>query len=257
MYMYNTDINPTILINFNSVSSNMSTPNLLSLPREIRSIIYSHLSESIIFDWGWRGFPFPIGGHEAVRVSVPEAPSMNVLLSCRQIYHEYSQERQFRKSVLAVYLFRTPHALPEGKATNDERVRNILRKVHKLHFVVQHTPHSTPQSRPDLTWMRSKVLIKKIEGLAPRLELMGMVVRDQPYYVARDMRTGAVISKGPEASTFVAGLRAEVQQDYGNGAPTTSAYAAWNRKLDEKDMVVGEWCLRRVNDGLEGVVTVK
>lgn len=235
----------------------MSSPNLLSLPREIRGMVYSHLSKSITFDWGWRVLPFPIGGSEAVRLSVPEAPLMNVLLSCQQVYHEYSQERQFRKPVLVVHLFGSRHTLPEGRATNDERVEQILQKTHKLHFVVQKTPHLTPQSRPDVAWRRSKVILKKIEGLAPRLELMGMVIRVQDYYVARDMRTGAIISKGIEPSAFVACLRAEVEQDYGNRASATSAYAACSGTLDEKDIMVGEWCLRRAHGGQQGAMAVK
>lgn len=235
----------------------MSNPNLLSLPREIRSIIYSQLSKSILFDWGWRALPFPIGGSEAVRLSVPEAPLMNVLLSCRQIYYEYSQERQFRKSVLVVHVFGSPHTLPEGRSTNDERLKQILQKVHKLHFVVQQTPHLTPQSRPELAWRRSKVLITKIDGLAPQLELMGMVVRPQNHYVARDMRTGAVISKGTEPAAFVACLRAEVEQDYDNGATTTSAYSACNGTLEQNDIMVGEWCLRHTKGGQQGAIALK
>lgn len=240
--------------------SNMSNPSLLSLPREIRSMIYAHLSDSVTFHWGWRIIPFPIGGHEAVLVRVPEAPLTNVLLACRQIYHEYSQERQFRKLVLAIHLFASAHTLPEGKATNDERVKKILQKVYKIHFVVQRTP----ASRPELPWKRAKGFIKKIEALAPRLELMGMVVRLQKNYPARDMRTAAVISMGAavmsmglEPSAFVAGLRAQVQQDYDNGASTTSAYTACHKTLDDDDMMVGEWRLRGPKDGLKDAIAVK
>ncbi|KAH7408736.1 hypothetical protein DE146DRAFT_584752, partial [Phaeosphaeria sp. MPI-PUGE-AT-0046c] len=160
----------------------MSSPNILSLPREIRSMIYAHISDDIAFDWGWRMLPFPIGGYEIARVRVPEVPLTNVLLSCRQIYHEYSQEKQFRKSVIAICLFgNAVQVLPEGRATNHERVLQVLQKVHKIHFVVLRTP----QADPGTSWKRIKGYNKMIETLAPRLEMMGIVVRVQKSYVAR------------------------------------------------------------------------
>jgi hypothetical protein len=94
-----------------------------------------------------------------------------------------------------------------------------------------------------MSWRRIQIYTKMCEGYAPLLEMMGIVVRNQNSYVARDMRTGAVVPPGLEPSVFVAKLRVHAQHDYGTGASTTSAYIACNRTLDANDVMVGEWCL--------------
>ncbi|KAH7063869.1 hypothetical protein BKA63DRAFT_378849, partial [Paraphoma chrysanthemicola] len=105
----------------------MSPPNLFTLPRECRDLIYSYLTHDIVLDWGYRMYPFPLGGHSAVQIRVPNAPIVNVLLSCTQIYDEYRQARHFKNPCMSINL--SEHCLwrlMEGEPTNQARVFEIL-----------------------------------------------------------------------------------------------------------------------------------
>lgn len=238
----------------------MSGPNLLTLPREIRSIIYSNLSNSIALDWGWRKLPFPLDSYELVRVSRPEAPIPSVLLSCRQIYHEYSQERQFRKPVFLACLHERPRPSPMGTPTNQERTQQMLSRADKVEFMVQRIPQT--DLSPEIVWQRVKSLTKAIQALAPGLERIGITVRSSSsglpaHYISRTMGSSNSASTGLELPAFVARLRAHVQQEYDDRRPHRSASTAYCKPPGVKDTAVGEWSLGRAKDGVTDAISVE
>jgi hypothetical protein len=84
-------------------------PTLLSLPREIRNIIYRHLCPQTRFSWYWRvdesrqirSDP-PL--YEVVHVRIENGPEPGLLATNRQLRHEYLEEDQ------QFYLFNEPTA---------------------------------------------------------------------------------------------------------------------------------------------------
>jgi hypothetical protein len=147
----------------------MSTPTLLSLPREVRDIIYAHLSQEVVVDWGYQTHPFPLGGHDILRLRVPEAPLTNVLLSCAQIYHEYSQNRFFRRPSITIDLSEhsTAHIL-EAVPTNHSRALRILERTSHIDYIIDRgTESNVLRYCSDIEeWSR------RFEVLAPRLETL-------------------------------------------------------------------------------------
>lgn len=74
----------------------------LTLPREIRDIIYTHLTTSVSLPWLWRisimtGYP---GFPDVVQAQIMGAPMVNVLLIHPQIYDEYSRMVAYRRAAL-------------------------------------------------------------------------------------------------------------------------------------------------------------
>ncbi|KAF2028161.1 hypothetical protein EK21DRAFT_114081 [Setomelanomma holmii] len=116
----------------------MSPPTFLSLPREIRNLVYDYLTHEVVVDWGYRIFPFPLGGHSAVRIRVPEAPLISALLSCTQIHDEYSQARHVQLPSVAIDLSEECiWRLMEGQPTNQGRAFKILERVGRVEFSVK------------------------------------------------------------------------------------------------------------------------
>jgi hypothetical protein len=63
----------------------LPTPSLLALPREIRNKIYTHLSQTISFDWKWRVTKTK---RAIFTVHIPHAPRLSLLLVCSRFYSE-------------------------------------------------------------------------------------------------------------------------------------------------------------------------
>ncbi|KAH7076244.1 hypothetical protein FB567DRAFT_418793, partial [Paraphoma chrysanthemicola] len=151
----------------------MSPPNLFTLPRECRDLIYTYLTHDIVLDWGYRMYPFPLGGHSAVQIHVPNAPMLNVLLSCTQIYDEYRQARYFTNPCMAINL--SEHCLwrlMEGEPTNQARVFKILGRIARVEFAAGSAATLSSALEDgglqDL-WMLAETLMQSISVFAPKL----------------------------------------------------------------------------------------
>lgn len=143
----------------------MTDVTLLSLPREIRNIIYSYLTHEVVVDWGYRHLSFPLGGHEVARVRIAEAPLPNVLLSCAQIYHEYSQDRRFVEPTVTVEIsLDAMYTAREGQSTNEAQAERIFKASRRLGTVV-HAKVRRPYERK----LVAKLLGRPIARLAPHL----------------------------------------------------------------------------------------
>jgi hypothetical protein len=142
----------------------MTSPTILSLPREIRNIIYDYLSHELVIDWGYRPSPFPLGGHALARLRVREAPLPNVLLSCAQIYHEYSQDVRFTDPLLEINVAEDVSSrLREGQSTNHLHACKVLGRIVRVDFFLYVT----------MTWSKQMIALDVLEPtivqLAPRL----------------------------------------------------------------------------------------
>jgi hypothetical protein len=168
----------------------MSSPTLLSMPREIRNIIYGYLSHELVIDWGYRPSPFPLGGHALARLHIREAPLPSVLLSCAQIYHEYSQDKRFTNPSLEIHPFDDVSLrLQEGQSTNHMRACKVLERIVRVDFFIY----------AKMTWCQAiievdnalEVLEPTIALLAPRLHTMRLVFEsyeDSTQYVTEDLK---------------------------------------------------------------------
>lgn len=150
----------------------MSSPTFLNLPREVRNIVYSYLTHDIAIDWGYKMFPFPIGGHAAVKLHVKDAPFLDVLLVCSQVYHEYRQEKRHGRPDLAIEVSpgRTGRIL-EGQPTNQGRVFKILAHAHHLAFLYW----GMGEERVKEAWDDIEQLSRAVAMLAPNLRTVRVV----------------------------------------------------------------------------------
>jgi hypothetical protein len=171
----------------------MSSATLLSLPREIRNMIYGYLSRELVIDWGYQPSPFPLGGHAAARLHVREAPLCNVLLSCAQIYHEYRQDKRFTNPSLEVNVEEDVLMhLREGTSTNHLRACKVLEQIVQVDLILYST--ATWYSEFDDITDALDVLEPRIALLAPRLQTMRLVFlsvaeEDAVRYYTRDLKS--------------------------------------------------------------------
>lgn len=72
--------------------------NFLSLPREIRDLIYAYVVQDVRYRHSFVTDAHPNGLHprygNVIRVIFEDTPSVNLLLSQSQLYHEYKQATQ-------------------------------------------------------------------------------------------------------------------------------------------------------------------
>jgi len=150
----------------------MSPHTFLNLPREIRNIVYSYLTHDIAIDWGYKMFPFPIGGHAAVKLHVKDALFPDVLLVCSQVYHEYRQEKRHGRPCLAIDVSpgRTGRIL-EGQPTNQGRVFKILAHANHLAFLYW----GMGEERVKEAWENIEQLSRAVAMLAPDLRTVRVV----------------------------------------------------------------------------------
>tara|TARA_R110002003_G_scaffold149_4_gene13523 strand:+ start:1242 stop:2108 length:867 start_codon:yes stop_codon:yes gene_type:complete len=159
----------------------MYTPDLLNLPREIRGLIYGYLTHDIVLDWGYRIFPFPLGGHSAVQIRVPDAPILNVLLSCTQIYDEYSQARHFKLPSISIDLSEDcMWRLMEGEPTNQARVFKVLERIGHVEFLVDSVAcfgDAADAENLQELFVSAEALTQAISVFAPKLRTIKMGVQ--------------------------------------------------------------------------------
>jgi hypothetical protein len=159
---------------FSSVIA-MPSPTLLSLPREIRNIVYSHLHQDLSLDWGFRMYPFPLGGHCAVRIEMRNAPIPEVFRTCAQIYHEYNQGRYLRKPGITISGDSTFHML-ESEPTNQARVFKVLGGIQQLNFVLDTKDGESAKER----WASVDELSEAIAVLSPKLDTICVIATPLP-----------------------------------------------------------------------------
>lgn len=101
--------------------------HFLTLPREIRNIIYDYLTQQVELDWGYELAPFPVGGHVAAKLVIPDAPLPSMLRVCSRVYEEYRQAKCFRRLTIKIDARRKSRShLLENMDTNRARVASIL-----------------------------------------------------------------------------------------------------------------------------------
>jgi hypothetical protein len=150
----------------------MSATTFLSLPREIRNIIYSYLSHDIAIDWGYKMFPFPIGGHAAVKIHIKNVPFTEVLRICSQVYHEYRQEKRLERPCLAINTnLGCTWRMLEGQPTNQGRVFKILARISHVNFLYTRTSDAEITS----AWNAIEQLSEAMAVLAPYLRTIRVV----------------------------------------------------------------------------------
>jgi hypothetical protein len=187
----------------------MTTHTLLSLPREVRNMIYSYLSQDLVVNWGYRPSPFPLGGHALARLHVREAPLPSVLLSCAQIYHEYRQDKRFSNLSVKVNVEDDVFLhLQEGQSTNHLRACEILRLIVQVDLTLY--LESTWSSHMNDVVHALGVLELSIALLAPRLQTMRLVFLpltqgDPVEYSKRDLKSvRARVAHGAATTTRTA-----------------------------------------------------
>jgi len=150
------------------------SPHLLTLPREIRDLIFSYLVKDIDLDWGYMIFAFPIGGHNAVHVRYHDAPLLNVLLSCTQVYDEYSQGSCFKKPAASINVGKhSMQHLLENEPTNQARAMSVLRRTRHIDFHID----SADLSGSNVMWTTIDQLSRAVSVVAPNLETISVVTR--------------------------------------------------------------------------------
>jgi hypothetical protein len=110
-------------------------PHLLTLPREIRNIIYSHLYQPFNFDWSYKILPFPQDGYYTVPFQIRNASLLNVLLSCTQIYDEYKENPAIRKPTIALDLGqRLVKRRNDTNSNSETRAKDVLGRTYHVEF---------------------------------------------------------------------------------------------------------------------------
>jgi hypothetical protein len=217
----------------------MSSSSLLSLPREIRNIIYSHLSHDITLDWGYRMFPFPLGGHCAVSIQVPDAPLPAVLLSCAQIYHEYSQDGRFRKPTITIGVDSTFRLL-ECEPTNQARVFEILGAIRQVDFFIKSVDGESARAH----WASIDELSQAIAVLAPKLKTIRVIAKPvtAPMLDQSLLRSNTIVSSTVPSPPVLA-----------THLLTFSKYAFWNESMDVLEyLTTGRKELEQYSTALDG-----
>ncbi|KAH5309709.1 hypothetical protein HBI23_154700 [Parastagonospora nodorum] len=236
----------------------MSATTFLNLPREIRNIVYSYLTHDISIDWGYKTFPFPIGGHAAVKLHVKDAPFPDVLLVCSQVYHEYRQEKRHGVPCLAINVSpgRTGRIL-EGQPTNQGRVFKILSHANHLAFLYW----GMGEDRVKEAWDNIEQLSGAVAMLAPDLRTVRVIEITFQNGLSRDNAEPIATTPGPISSG--ASLNELYRAALGTSLVTHGQLAFWNDRIESatarQDLVyrqgdgVTEWrYTRRKNDvGLE------
>jgi hypothetical protein len=94
-----------------------SPSHLLSLPREIRNLIYRYLSHEVKTRWRWNCWP--ISGNTGVAtITLENAPYTSVSSACSRLHDEYKESEHFRNAQVTIAL-----SLDEmAKYTNEDIV---------------------------------------------------------------------------------------------------------------------------------------
>jgi len=143
-----------------------SRPHLLTLPREVRNIIYSHMYQPINFDWSYKILPFPQDGSYTVPCQVRRAPLLSVLLSCTQIHDEYSQSALVQSMTIALDVGRglikhRNESDPNGKT----HAKDIVRRTRHVELHMDTTDINCDVD----SWSTIGGFVRIIHQLAPKL----------------------------------------------------------------------------------------
>ncbi|KAF2449045.1 hypothetical protein P171DRAFT_509458 [Karstenula rhodostoma CBS 690.94] len=108
-----------------------ATPHLLGIPREIRDMIYQHLTQSKIH------LLYPVlGGNAQVSIELNRAPLVNVLLIHPQINVEYL--KTFGKDISARFDFVKSAALTFLTPTELRGVSGVIRHIKHATFIIDY-----------------------------------------------------------------------------------------------------------------------
>jgi hypothetical protein len=144
-------------------------PHLLTIPREIRDIIYTHLSHDIAFRWGYRTFSFPLGGSYATPVHFHGVPSLSALLTCSRIFEEYSAAPCFRNLSLSLTTGKdSMRVLREDEATNRDRALDLFSHIQRVNFHID-SPNQRISRR---VWLWIDDLTTIVSKLVPEMAIV-------------------------------------------------------------------------------------
>jgi hypothetical protein len=153
----------------------MYPPTLLSLPREIRDIIYTHLSHTIRYAWP-RNPDYSSRDLDIMELILDNAPITNVLLVSAQIHNEYQDALDARRLAGTVVTRPIPkHLAFLPRIWPNERVESALARLRDVSFLAADVESDIV---PVLTFWEAvagfaEVLVAKV----PRLETLQVAKR--------------------------------------------------------------------------------
>jgi hypothetical protein len=108
-----------------------STAHLLGLPRELRDMIYSHLSRDIVLEWEWKVDTKFQGRLKRIDICLHVAPIAHVLRIHPQVYAEYKEAACFSKlsATVTINLLAPVQDMRTIRVGSLTHVRNALAHV--------------------------------------------------------------------------------------------------------------------------------
>ena len=215
-------------------------PHLLTLPREIRDLVYTYLSNDVEFEWGYRTFSFPLGGSHATTARVHGVPSLSALLTCTRIFEEYSAAPSFKNVSLSMTAGEDIlRVLREDEATHQERALELFSHIQHVDFLIDTL--SLRISLRNWVWMNglTTIVSKMAPGMATvrvtaqRSRLIGSLVWKP--------RSGEISGSPPSAEERTLGYTAVV---LGGKRSRDHHQGFWNRALD----TTATWVTENLND---------
>jgi hypothetical protein len=224
-------------------------PHLLTLPREIRDLIYTYLSHDVVFEWGYRTFSFPIGGSHATTVQVHGIPSLSALLTCTRMSEEYSAAPSFMNVSLSLTAGTdSQRCLREDAATNQDRALDLFSHIQHVNFRIDILDQPISQR----VWLWIHVLTAMVSEIAPELTTVRVAMQHVRHMGSQ---VGKPCSGGILGSPLPTGERTSGYTAVAlGGMRSRGGYQVyWNRALDTTAMsLAGNW-----NDAVGRLVSVQ
>lgn len=160
--------------------------NLLTLPREIRNIIYGYLSRNVIHQYHQRSSPTPY-------IRFEHAPIVSVLLTNSQLRQEYTEVQSVPK-MHATMSYIMSHGTPLHDALfweSNAATKRALSRVKCLTVDV-----GAFDDRSDRLWQDAGVLLENMMGHMPHLSMIEIIHSAQltafPYLRINELNDKAV-----------------------------------------------------------------
>jgi hypothetical protein len=151
-------------------------PHLLTLPLELRHMIYAYLHEEINIDtWPWATTAPADIVCDWAHVQLHNAPVCNISLVCSQLHDEYTQADCFGELTATIYVDLEDTALLGGPDKSiDDRVKSILPHVRHISIMadLDATINFTVQ-----VWKEVQRFVAAIEANTPKLVSLQLILR--------------------------------------------------------------------------------
>jgi hypothetical protein len=152
-------------------------PHLLSLPLELRHIIYAYLHKEInIETWAWATTNPAAFAFYWADVQLHNAPVCNMLLVCSQLHDEYSQADCFKALSATIYLDLTNNdSFDYPDMRIDHRVKTVLPHVRHISIMAEFDAATIDFAEP--FWQEVKRFVAVLEANTQNMESLILIPR--------------------------------------------------------------------------------